>query len=161
MPKPNYKNFQQLKDSVSASRVDLNQIKYMEIERSNTRLIQAASQKPKEHRHMKQNFFINQQGPSHGPNWKRNKPHTLIFHNKTRSNGSAYNLIEQPSAVSLTISQKASTGAYKKCMTEITMLAQDYNRTWNKIQKYQPVLTTNKMMTTFDTKAGDCKPSIL
>ena len=38
-------------------------------------------------------------------------------------------------------------------MTEITMLANDYNRTWNKIQKYQPVLTTNKMMCSFDPKS--------
>lgn len=98
---------------------------------------------------MKQNFCVNQQGPSHGPEWKRQKPHTLIYHNKTRNN-SFSGLIEQPSAVSLTFSQKAGGGAYKKRMTEITLLASEQEKSWKKIQLYKPVLSTNRMMCSFN-----------
>lgn len=97
---------------------------------------------------MKQNFSINQQGPSHGPEWKRPKPHTLIYHNKTRSDSNG--LVEQPSAQSLTFSQKAGGGAYKKRMTEITLLASEQEKSWKKIQLYQPVLSTTRMMCSFN-----------
>lgn len=108
---------------------------------------------------MKQSFCINQQGPSHGPEWKRPKPHTLIYHNKTRSHGSVTGLIEEPSAVSLTYSQKAFVGAYKKRMTEITLLASEQEKSWRKIQLYQPVLSTNRMLCSFNPMQSVTQPT--
>jgi hypothetical protein len=68
-------------------------------------------------------------------------------------------LIEQPSAVSLTYSQKAGVGAYKKRMTEITMLASEQEKSWKKIQLYQPVLSTNRMMCSFNPMQSVTEPT--
>jgi hypothetical protein len=75
----------------------------------------------------------------------------LIYHEPTRSNqlvaglapGNS-NLFDQPSAISLTYSQKAKGGAYKKRSTEITMQAYETEKTWKKVQLLQPVLATKQ-----------------
>lgn len=79
----------------------------MEVERSNQKYKTILSnQKKREVRHMKQNFCVNQQGPSHGPEWKRVRPHTLIYNHPkndcstTIRKSGDYNmsgLVEQPS----------------------------------------------------------------
>ena len=48
MPKPNYVDFKTLKESVSASMINLNYIKTREVVRTNEKLSAVASQKPKE-----------------------------------------------------------------------------------------------------------------
>jgi len=65
--KPNNTKFASLQQGIALNRVDLNQVKTMEVKRQESQYAKAVSQKPKEHKHMRQTFSINMQGPSHGP----------------------------------------------------------------------------------------------
>ena len=134
MEKPNNIGISDLRSCLRENQYDLKAVSRQEAEKANMKVMNAANQRVIESKTMKQNFNINDQGPSHGPTWSR--PHTMIY-NRGLKDGNT-------SQTSLLASQQRP---YNRRRTENTIFQQDYYKQWNKILELKPVLTSQKLNT--------------
>ena len=96
-------------------------MKKLSVRAADQKIENAHSQRAKEQVNMRQSFSISDQGPTHGPIFKR--PQTLVYKEATRDKENLHN----------------------RRRTDTTIYAQDYLKTWSKIAQYKPVLERYKM----------------
>jgi hypothetical protein len=137
--KPNNVSMCEYTKALQENRHDLKLVARFEIDRANRKVDRAANQRALESKKQRQNFSVLDQGPSHGPGYQR--PHTMIY-SKGLKDGSQHD-----SNMSSVASLSNHPKQFNRRRTENTIYAQDYLKTWNKIQKFQPILETTKFAT--------------